>query len=426
MFSSKFLQKTQGPLALGVFGAAIALTASLIRGIETLNFPDAVHFLEQASAIHKGWNFMEANPFQLQFPFGLPFLIAFTYLLTSGTSLFMIKLFLAVAHGLSTYLVAKIGIKIGLRTWWWIVAALLFCLDPFVLSAATALQSESITTLFVLWWAYLYISLPTSKHEFFIASVLFPISGFLAILVRPNILIPFIGVAFLMFWKSPREDNVKRKMFSSVGVLLLLLGSFELFLVKLYRGLVFLAPNGGINSVLTCRSEFLSQYFGFASVSENSRINRWYFKYLDTLTTNILSKQSHTSIPKLNNELYSVGINNCLDHAGQSSFLLIAKTFALWRPSTVLGAYGVKMFALSLLIWIPLTALTMWFIAHKQIPEIPSRLKWYFMVLAIGFSISLLPSATQIRHRVAFAEPFYWLFTAYFFNLKLKRKSKSK
>ena len=426
MLRVRIIKKLDSPVTLGVIGAFVAITVSLLRGIESLNFPDAIHFLEQATAINNGWQFMVANPLQLKFPFGLPVLVASTFSISNGTSLFLIKILLAVGHGFSTYLVAQIGIRMELKNWLWMGAALIFCVDPFVLSAATALQSESITTLFVLWWAFLYISSPSPKHKFLIENILFPISGFLAILVRPNILIPFLGIFTLMILRSLQNEHLKTRIISSAGLFLLLLGSFQIFLIKLYKGFVLLAPNGGINSVLTCRSEFLSQYLGFASVPENTVINRWYFQYLDSLTTNILAKQSHISIPNLYRELYSVGIDTCMSHPIQSAFLLVIKTFALWRPSTVFGAYGSEVFAISLLIWIPLTLLVIWFLWHRPVVEIPSKMRSYFIVLAIGFSVSLLPSATQIRHRVSFAEPFYWIFAAYFINVIITKKSVSK
>jgi hypothetical protein len=41
----------------------------------------------------------------------------------------------------------------------------------------------------------------------------------------------------------------------------------------------------------------------------------------------------------------------------------------------------------------------------------------------LGFTISLLMTPTQIRHRVAFAEPFYWIFFIVFMSEFLNGKT---
>lgn len=407
------------PAAIGLLGTLTAFSLTYIRGIENISFPDAEAILEQAHGITRGWTFMlshpllQSNPLHIQFPSGLPAILAFTFFVTNSTSLLLIKILLAISHGFSTYLVARIGQQMGLKRIFWALAAFGFSLDPFILSPATDIQTESITTLFVLWWAFLYLSPVKSKNQTLIRVIGFPLTGFIAVSVRPNIIVPFLLVAVVMFISWHRDSIKIRFLIISGTVFVGLITLFEVFLTRLYQGFVFLAPNGGLNSVLTCRTEFIRQYLGSASNAENIRINNWYYTYLEDMTTRILAKQDVVSVPALNHELYSVGISSCLAHPINSIEMMVLKVFALWRPFTVVGAYDLKILLFSLFLWVPLTIATVWFMANSNLSKSNRMLRNYFALLAIGFTLSLLPAATQIRHRIAFAEPFYWLFFAF-------------
>lgn len=417
------------PAVLGFLGFFVAFVATCIRGIESVSFSDARAILEQAQGITHGWTFMlshpllQSNPLHSQFPSGLPAILALTFLTTNGTSLLLFKVFLAIGHGLSTYLVARIAQQMELKRVFWVLAAVGFSLDPFILTAATDVQTESITTLIVLWWAFLYLTPKASRYQALVRIVGLPLSGFIAIAVRPNIIVPFLLIAALMFISWYRDEMRARYLAISTGIFVGLITLFEVFLTRLYHGFVFLAPNGGLNSVLTCRTEFIPQYLGFASNADNSRINHWYYSYLEDMTSRILAKQPIVSVPALNHELYSAGIASCLAHPVNSLGVLPLKIFALWRPFTVVGAYGLKIFLLSVVLWVPLTITAGWFIANSRLSNSNRRLRKYFVVLALGFTVSLLPAATQIRHRIAFAEPFYWLFLAYFVAQILGRRT---
>jgi hypothetical protein len=196
-----------------------------------------------------------------------------------------------------------------------------------------------------------------------------------------------------------------------LGVAFFLLGLilFQTFLWKIFGGFVFLAANGGPNLVLACRKEFVPQYLGIASTTKNQEINAWYFSYLNEIVSKITNNQPSISIPNLNKELVKIGFENCTNNLFETGGLLLLKIFGLWRPSTVFGAYGTNIFVISILVWVPLSIAACVFLYRKPNLYLQQNFRWFVIVLWVLFTISLFPSATQIRHRIAFTEPFLWL-----------------
>lgn len=410
------------PKLIGLLGILIACCATLTRGIENTSISDATFYINQATNMLRGWAWMQSNPGSFGGALGFSSLIALAFHATGNTSLFVIKLALAMGHGASTYLVAKIGVRLGLRKRFWVAAALLFALDPFVLIAATDIQTESIVTLIVLSWALTYLT-PIITHDPILLRVTtFILSGFIAILIRPNMLVPFLLIAVLIFLSWIHQGVRIIEVIAASALFVTLLSLFEIIITRLYGGYVFLATNGGFNMALTCRKEFIPQQIGFLSASENTKINVWWKNYLSQVAEEIAQKSPNLSIPQLNHEFYNEGLSYCLSHPAQSLGILILKSVALWRPYLAFGAYNFSAFMLSLFIWIPLTAITFWYVLNKKLSKIQISLRNYFIVMSIGFTTSLLVTPTQIRHRIAFAEPFYWLFLATFLHLYFQKR----
>lgn len=355
---------------------------------------------------------MQENPDLFFHGFGFTGLIFLTLLMTNINSLVLLKILLVVGHGVAVYLVAKIGIQIGLRERYWILASLVFALDPFMIFAATDAQTESVVTLIVLWWSLLYISPKSEKIKAPLLITLFFLTGVYLILVKPNTLLPFTLLTIAMYLKF-RNEGVSKKVFVFPIVLFLgIISLYHVFLYKLYSGFVFLSTTGGSNAELMCRTEFIPQFFGLVSAAENARINA--IATQSTTASDLLLANPTLSIPQINLELTSLGLDTCLANPLSSIWVLVVKTFALWRPFTVFGAYGLEVFIISLLLWLPLSIVTLWFLVNKKMDRSSMLLKKYFVIISIGFTLSLLLTPTQIRHRVAFAEPFYWLFFFYF------------
>jgi hypothetical protein len=215
-----------------------------------------------------------------------------------------------------------------------------------------------------------------------------------------------IATFILYKWIKARVNKVVLSF--SVSIFLSLLIVYEFILTKLYAGFVFLSPAGGYNAEVMCSKVFVPQYLGFISQAENTRINNWV--YGATKSGEIFANQEVYNIPAANQELWKLGIKSCLAQPFESLGVLLIKPFALWRPYVVYGAYSPTVFFASLLLWVPLTIAAIYFLARRNLNPIQSQLRNYFLIMAISFTISLELTPTQIRHRVAFAEPFYWLF----------------
>ena len=407
------------PRIIGFNAFVVALVVAISRGINGVFQNDAKGYVAEAQGMLEGWKFMQENPEKFGHGFGFTGIILSTFLMSGTTSLVFLKLILALGHGLSSYLVARISQLVGLKEKFWIAASLLFTFDPFMILAATDAQTESLTTLLVLWWCYLYISKSKDRILGWPLTLLFTFSGIFSVIMRPNSLLPFLFIAFILFRKWTKQGFKKSIFLISISFFLSAISLYQVFLTKLYSGFIFLSTAGAANAEFMCRKEFIPQYLGLISADENNRIN--VIATQSTTTQELLSINPNFTIPELNREYTKLGISTCLDDPLGSIEVIIVKFFALWRPFTVLGAYGIELFLLSLIIWLPMTVVTIWFLITNQRNESTKALQRYFLVMSLGFTLSLLLTATQIRHRVAFAQPFYWIFLLYFVQTLYQR-----
>ena len=418
------------PFASIWFACAIGGLASFLLsfrvGLNSWSFPDAVHFIKQANAINSGLQYMEDNPGEMQFPFGLPTIIALMFRIQGSDSLITTKLILICFHLAALVCFVLIVRRLIENPKIQYLTILAFSFDPFLLSQAIDLQTEPITTFFILWWCYVYLSDIRETKRGYSTIVLFYVSGMFEVLTRPNSLIPFIGIGVLFFVKH-RKSEVHLK-FHLLGISFFLGGLlvFQAFLWKVFGGFLFLAANGGQNLVLACRNEFVPQYLGVASESQNQEINVWYFQYLNDAISRIMSDQTMVSIPQMNKELFKIGFENCTNNLLETMGLLVLKVFGLWRPSTVFGAYGTTIFVLSILIWLPLSIAACIYLLRKTNNLYQQEFKCFVITLWVLFTISLFPSATQIRHRIAFSEPFLWIMAGILLSNFLKRRKLKK
>jgi hypothetical protein len=208
-----------------------------------------------------------------------------------------------------------------------------------------------------------------------------------------------------------------------VSIYLFIIALFEIFLTKLYSGFVFLTPVGGTNAEFMCRKEFIPQYLGYASNSENKKIN---LLVNSSEEGSILLANPEFTVSELNRELIKIGAKKCLEDPLESAYIIVLKIFALWRPFTVYGAYGKTVFFATLTLWLPLTLFTIWYVTNSKLNSINKRLRNYFILMSFGFTLSLILTPTQIRHRVAFAEPFYWIFAIVFIQYFYQRYKSSR
>jgi hypothetical protein len=238
-------------------------------------------------------------------------------------------------------------------------------------------------------------------------------------MIRPNAILPFLVIAGFMYYKW-FHDFVKKSMIVLSGLLFIsLLTIYEIFITNVYSGFVFLTPVGGASAPFMCRDEFIPQYLGFASKEENARINDWVI--VDNPLSTLVNAKPGMSLSEVNHLQWQQGISDCLSQPIKSIGVLLIKTFALWRPFVVYGAYDVKIFMFSLILWLPLTILAIKFLFTKKLDTQSNNLRVYFILLATSFTLSLLLTPMQIRHRPAFAEPFLWIFALVYVENLLAR-----
>jgi hypothetical protein len=408
-----------------VIGGLASFLLSLRVGLNSWSFPDAVHFIKQANAMNNGFQYMENNPDEMQFPFGLPTIIAIMFRIQGSDSLITTKLILICFHVAALICFTLIVRKLIENPKIQFLTILAFSFDPFILSQAIDLQTEPITTFFILWWCYVYLSEVKDTKRGCLTIVLFYLSGIFEVITRPNSLIPFIGIGILVFMKHRKSEMHLKFHLLGMGIFSGLL-IFQAFLWTVFGGFLFLAANGGQNLVLACRNEFVPQYLGVASESQNQEINACYFQYLNDAISKIMFDQTMVSIPQLNKELFKIGFENCTNNLLETTGLLVLKVFGLWRPSTVFGAYGTTIFVLSILIWLPLSIATCVYLLRKTNNLHQQKFKYFVIMLWVLFTISLFPSATQIRHRIAFSEPFLWIIAGMLLSNFLQEKKLKK
>jgi hypothetical protein len=406
-------------LSFGVLATLISFSISVIKGIETTSIPDADGYIKQALIFSNGFTSVFENADKLTHGLGYSLTIAGTFLLSNSTSLLLFKILTAATHGVSTYLFTRIVRKYISSAKLVLLCVAFFALDPFVLAAASDVQTEPFTTLFTILWLFLYLSPATAFHMNHGILVIFFVSGFYSVIIRPNSLLPFLLIAILFFFRIKSLELTKKIFILPFSIFAILMTGYEVFLTKLYAGFVFLSPIGGYSSIFMCRKEFVPQYLGIASKSKNDEINAWVMN--GGGVKELIESDPTTTISNLDSRFYEIGKEYCLSNPLESVGILILKAAALWRPFTVFGAYSLSVFVISMLIWIPLTITTLRFISRKNLTKNEKLLRLFFLVLSVGYTISLLLTPTQIRHRIAFAEPFYWLFFFHFLALNRER-----
>ena len=410
------------PKRIGIGATLSAVAISVFRGIENFGIPDGQGYVTQANSILKGTPFLFSISDIFVHNIGLSFVIALTFIISQSTSLVLFKLLLAVSHGIAVYFLVQIGKEFGLKKGYWVASSMFFALDPFVLSAATSVGTENLTTLIIVYWCHLYVVPVAARSRQLWRILLFTFSGCFAITLRPNFLLPFLFVAIILFIKW-RQDAVRASTLAlSVFLFLVFFSVYEVFLTRLNGAFVFLASYSGFGIGYACRPEFIPQYLGYASSGENARINHW-LNVENPLQAIIVSKTPSLSPVQIDHEMMRIGITTCLENPLQSIGVLGLKFFAIWRPFTVIGSYGVTVFIFSILILVPITFGTLLFLFRKNLPEKAQLVKKFFIVISLGFVPSLLITTEQLRHRLAFAEPFYWIFSVACIQYWIVRRS---
>ena len=413
--------KVTSSLVAVVVGAIIPAVAFLKSGINSWVFPDAPLLIQQGYAISQGMQYMRSNPSELQYPFGLPAIISIGYKISEQNAVAMSRMILLLFHFLTILVIYLILNNLRVNKKIQFVAIVGFSLDPFVLKQALDLQTEPITAFFISILCLIFLTKLDSPAKQKAIPFFYFFVCFLMIVTRPNLIVPIIGISLFLIYRWKKDFVSNRTILSAGASFLFYFVAFHAFLFSVFRQFVPISGNSGQNLALACRLEFLPQYLGYADSKENQVINAWYFDYLNNIKEIFLNLNPLASVIDLNREYQRVGIQNCLDNPFETAGLFLIKSISLWRPSTVFGAYGIEVFVISAVFWIPLTILVVKFLFSGDLTPAQSSLQIFLVIFWGLFTISLIPSATQIRHRIAVAEQFYWVILAIYLNKKLVR-----
>ncbi len=397
------------------------LVINLINGFSTIRLTDAADYYKQAVEIDYGLAYVLKNPEDFSHNLPFSFLIHMSFELIGSNSLVLFKILSILAFSYSAVLFRKVLEVIDLNFRFRIGATLLYIFDPFLLISTIDVQTESFVTLIVLQWLLLYLRIKeTEGNKDGIIYGVF-ILGLFAVILRPNMFLVFLVILVMFYRGDARNMLYRRSSIISISTFVLVFTLYEIFLTKLNGGFVFLANYGGIGAAYTCNPEFVPQYLGFASDAKNDQINAWFSSVSNTESANQLY-----SLAEINSRMYATGISTCLEDPVKSFFVLVAKFYSIWRPHTVIGAYGISVAFISFFLWAPCLYFTYSFLRRKQKSNIEKRLSTYFIVISMSFMPSLLITINQVRHRVSFAEPFFLIFFAIGIsqlNKTLKRKA---
>ena len=219
---------------LATFASLLAFSITVIRGLENTSIQDAKDYVLMANNMLNGWDYVVSNNEQFQRTIGFPFLIFSTFVASSSQSLLLIKIIMAVSHGLSVLLLGRISKILGLSGVLSALVMIFFAIDPFLLISATDVQTEPLTTLIVIYWAYLYLTFDDHDFRNCVKVILFTISGFLGILIRPNIIVPFGLLSLLFVVKLFNNGAPKRWITYSFTTFLFLISIYEFILYRIY------------------------------------------------------------------------------------------------------------------------------------------------------------------------------------------------
>jgi hypothetical protein len=217
----------------------------------------------------------------------------------------------------------------------------------------------------------------------------------------------FVTLSVYFYLQAKDQRSVRFFFLLSTIIFVLILIVYEIFLFKLNDGFVFLANYGGIGVEYACRAELLPQYLGFADKQTNDELNLWFNE-----VSNTSNAAKETSLASVNSSSFRNGINFCLENPLAGIGIMFAKLFAILRPYTNPGSYGVWVSVSSFILWAPCLYFTVRVFLAKKKSSNEKILVHYYSLLFLSFLPSLLLTINHTRHRVSFSEPFWIIFFA--------------
>jgi hypothetical protein len=390
-------------LYLFILGFIVAFSLNLVLGFGRDTFPDGIIYLEQSELI-KSWMLGSPMPTQgITLPIGLSVMILILSPLP-WDPVIVFKFVACIVYGLCTLLSWKILISLGISRRIRKIAILAITIDPLKLSFVTGVQSEVLAACMILFWTHFSISVKKGHGEL-LPWTLLNLLSVCAVFIRPNLLLLYLGfLLFHLFLEKKRQ----RKRILSLFILTFIfpISIAHVITSKMYAGFIFLSTNGPTNLLLSCKEYLAPQILGFMSESENRQLNSKYFDEVNSLEFHAQQLKSPYDRYEY---LRSVAVDECSEQWNEVAGMYLLKSLFVWRPYLNFGSQSEFVFLVSLLIQIPLliSLVAIYFIKSDESTIL--RFRAIVLVISISLSLSLLPSAFQLRHRIAAMESIQWV-----------------
>ena len=392
------------------FGFLIAFSINLFVGLNTDTFPDGVIYYEQAIEIKKYLFQKQFEESKIQLPIGISLiLLVFSFLPINEILLF--KLFQCGLYGVYLLLVNQVLKNLQLQKSLQNIILCLIAIDPFTLSFVTGVQSEMFAACAILIWINIYLS--SGKNPTWTRITAFShLFSVFVVICRPNYFLVY--VVFLLFFIATRSSKARLRETRRVAKWFLIpLAVFHIFTYFLYQGFIFLSVNGPPNLYLSCQDYLLPQITGIASSQENQDINTRYFRELKNFDLEALE---NSSVYQRYKRWRSQSVSSCMQNLDGALSMYLLRLLLIWRPFVNFGSQSYEVFLISLLFGICLLVGFIWFIVFGRRFASTRELHSITIITATAFAFSVLPSAFQIRHKIAGFESVQWICLGVFLN----------
>jgi hypothetical protein len=403
--------------AVGFYAFFLSLVLSFFRGFNSSFSQDSKDYISGAENLQNGLIWMFNNPDQFAKPLGLPFQVLVLKIIFGSSWLVIYKIIAACLHAITAALVIKICQAIGVRRNLSFICGLLFASDPLVIFSTTDLTTETIATLTITFWSYWALMKIKNEKISKISKINFIILSSLCIATRPNYLFILLSILILLVIKNNIEVLKSIEIISFSAILC----AFQVFVCLLYKSLILLAPGSGLGMYFFCRGNLNQQAVGLLDSERNASINSWVLQSLTNQNDIFFSRNPESGFVAFNQYLSMTGLKYCLDNPSEGLVAIFLRAVGNWRPFVAFGAYGVTTFLMSLLVLGTLLVGTIIFILRVK-SKLETTFMHIFLVASAAFTLSILVTPTQIRHRISFSESLMWICCAIVINRLLSER----
>lgn len=397
-------------------GFTISLLWNIFRGMRDDFFPDGEVYLNTSEELLKFISGKEVDSTMFHLPLGISILLIPLVILPMS-EVVIFKFMLCMVYGLNLVLAQKILEKLKVNSYLSLSILLFILFDPFLLSFTSGIQSEIFASCAILIWLIMLVDI---NHVYSLwINICIQFFSFFIVITRPNFLIIYLAVMFIhlkgMEWKFRRRIHL-----SILSAFIIPFVTFQLWTFKLYGGFIFLAVNGPMNFLLSCKGYLAPQIFGLLSDAENREINQRYFNEIQNLNYSIDAKASVYDRYRYQQE---VAFEECNEKKLNVLALYLLKLFLIWRPFLSAGSQSTVIFLFSLIVGILLLFSWMGVLIYRvEASSTFQRFRNAMFWISLTFAASLLPSAYQLRHKIAAFETVQWICLALILQISFSSK----